>query len=571
VEDARNVVLLGSIVLAGNCTGMVMGIGNQTYVGRLSFTMLQDRAQQMRARLQSSGGSGSGSKRSMSPLVRRDSGAANTDPPRSPSTASRGDSSGGSKSARSEKKGPVAGLRAAGDGAGGAAGKTAPGSPAAAAAAAATAGGSTPGTPKKGGPPPRIEEPPEVRNKKLFPVLNKISTLVVDSDTLFTSDAYAVAYAHIDNVTVPVTENGFERVGGSTSGKTLVLLMEGLSLILALTSPLANEPEPSRYTASATELIDAHPTETLRALGAFATSQGNPDAALALASWRCAYQAWADTEQFTSLIYLRKKKPEVLVLGAPERLLSTCNKQLLDGKEVPFDWKERMKTVLEMRDKNLSVYALISFSRLEESEAGLSPNSVLERRRMCFVGMVGLARNANPQTAPLLAKLKESDTKLVVLFPGSVDTVKTWAVQCKSPILFDCMRHSKEKPMEIENPLEVDPNNRSIVVNFTALSKDQLRPIFAYDRIFMPRMSSIQKEQLVQALKEQGETVAYYASSMSDSVATLAADVVISPSSAPPLVWGLANIIMPSRDVSHFLSLFDAIIKANSGAKCLIQ
>ena len=169
-----------------------------------------------------------------------------------------------------------------------------------------------------------------------------------------------------------------------------------------------------------------------------------------------------------------------------------------------------------------------------------------------------LGRVANPQTQQVLAKIRESETKLIVLFSSGVDTMKNWAVQCGSPILFDCMRHCKDKPMEIENPLEVDPANRSILVNFMSLTKEQLRPIFAYDRIFMPRVGAAMKEQLVQYLKEMGETVAIHAVGMNDVIGALAADIVLCPNNAPMLVHAQSSVILPSREQVHLVNLFEA-------------
>lgn len=105
-----------------------------------------------------------------------------------------------------------------------------------------------------------------------------------------------------------------------------------------------------------------------------------------------------------------------------------------------------------------------------------------------LTSLLRIGRTVNPQLPLAMARVRETETKVIVLYSGHPDVIKTWAVQCQSPILFDCLRLSKEKPMEIENPLEVDPNNRSIMANFANLGKDQLKPVFAYDRIFMPRM-----------------------------------------------------------------------------------
>ena len=167
-------------------------------------------------------------------------------------------------------------------------------------------------------------------------------------------------------------------------------------------------------------------------------------------------------------------------------------------------------------------------------------------------------RQVNPQAQSLLSKVRESETKLVVLFPCGVDSLKNWAVQCGAPILFDCMRHSKEKPMEIENPLEVDPNNRSILVNYLNISKDQLRPIFSYDRVYMPRMGAAAKEQLVHYLKDMGETVAVYALGMNDVIGALAADIVLCQANAPLLISAQSNVVLSTRDSSQLVSLFEA-------------
>ena len=56
---------------------------------------------------------------------------------------------------------------------------------------------------------PSAPEVPEVKNKKLYPLLNKVSTLVIDSDTLLTTDQYAVTAVHCDNVTTAVRAFSF--------------------------------------------------------------------------------------------------------------------------------------------------------------------------------------------------------------------------------------------------------------------------------------------------------------------------------------------------------------------------
>ena len=360
IEDSRNCVLLGSQVLAGTCTGIVIGIGNQTYLGRLSFAILQERVQAFRARTSSTGGP---RPRGQSPALPRT--ATPTEPsPKAPAL----------RTAAPEKMRPA--------------------TPEMQRKAASTLAlkASMDGKPAPGRKSTKTDELPDVRNKKMFPLLNKVSTLVIDSETLFTTDAYAVSQLHCDAATVGVGADAIERINNAPSGKTLVLLTEGLALILALTAPHATE-DPAK--ANVNDLLDSHTNDHLRALGAFARAHGNPDAALALASWRCAHQVWSEQEHFTSLLYLRKKKPEVLVLGTPERILNTCNKQLVDGKEAAFDWKERMKAVHELREKQLVVYALISNSRLEEGEGHLTPNIVMERRRMTFVGFICLSTRAS--------------------------------------------------------------------------------------------------------------------------------------------------------------------------------
>ncbi len=89
--------------------------------------------------------------------------------------------------------------------------------------------------------------------------------------------------------------------------------------------------------------------------------------------------------------------------------------------------------------------------------------------------------------APLaISKLKEFDTKMVVMFSDSPSNLKAVALNCGVPIFRDHLQSQRDKALEFDNPLEIDPAARSLLIPGW-VPKEQLKSALAYDRIYVYR------------------------------------------------------------------------------------
>jgi len=253
--------------------------------------------------------------------------------------------------------------------------------------------------------------------------------------------------------------------------------------------------------------------------------------------------------------------PEVLMKGAPERIISRCSTILLNGEEVEYTPEMVAETealqltlskmgrrVLGMCKKSLSTedypedYAYSienpNFPMGDKREdvqwdANPEPN---ERRcdQMCFLGLAALIDPPRPQVPPAVAKCKTAGIKVVMVTGDHPETAK--AIAKEVGIIWGDTKSDVEDRNTLRNLSAGDAGYEdpdlapAIVVpgwtiNNTDTTTEVWDDILDHQQIVFARTSPQQKLIIVENFQRRGHTVAVTGDGVNDAPALKKADI----------------------------------------------
>ena len=255
------------------------------------------------------------------------------------------------------------------------------------------------------------------------------------------------------------------------------------------------------------------------------------------------------------------KKEHLLVMkGAPERILGRCDSILINGVVEPFtpELRSKMeKLQLELSRKGLRV---LGFAELELDPAVYSDDYVYNSdvpnfplgdnedtfpadrphteaifTKLCYVGMMAMIDPPRPQVPPAVEKCKEAGIRVIMVTGDHPITAK--AIAAKVGIIWgdtsdDVEYRNEEKGLKEGDPGWEDPALApAIVVPGWDLNQDTPDEIWDdildHPQVVFARTSPQQKLEIVEHNQKRGEIVAVTGDGVNDAPALRKADIGI--------------------------------------------
>lgn len=250
----------------------------------------------------------------------------------------------------------------------------------------------------------------------------------------------------------------------------------------------------------------------------------------------------------------------LVMKGAPERILTRCDRCLLNGEVVPFTpaLREHMESIqLELSRKGLRVLGLCELAldpavyTPDYAFSSETPNFPLGEDRdsfpagvphtdavftkLCFVGMMALIDPPRPQVPPAVEKCKTAGIRVIMVTGDHPVTAK--AIAKKVGILWgdtseDVELRNHEKGLKEGDPGWEDPALApAIVVPGWELTPDLPASlwddILDHPQVVFARTSPQQKLMIVEQAQRRGEIVAVTGDGVNDAPALRKADIGI--------------------------------------------
>lgn len=194
--------------------------------------------------------------------------------------------------------------------------------------------------------------------------------------------------------------------------------------------------------------------------------------------------------------------------GAPESILSLCNKQLISGEIKNLDIKEKeevQKKVEEWGKKGLRVLAF-AYAKSQIPNSKLQTNSKLSNSKienLTFLGLVAIHDAPRPETVEAVKKAQSAGIKVIMITGDNEKTAEAIAVHTGIMKIGD----------EILTGAQID-----------SFSDQQLLKVLPRVKVFA-RTTPFHKHKIVRLLQELGEIVAVTGDGVNDAIALKRADV----------------------------------------------
>ncbi|MBI5389842.1 cation-transporting P-type ATPase [Candidatus Woesearchaeota archaeon] len=192
------------------------------------------------------------------------------------------------------------------------------------------------------------------------------------------------------------------------------------------------------------------------------------------------------------------------VKGAPEVLLSSCNKLLFSGKEIALT-KAYQKTIAHQYELYAQLgYRVLAFGYKTLSQEHISHRE-LTQKNYVFVALAALQDPPRPEVHDAVATCKKAGIKIIIISGDASNTVASIAKQ-----------------------VGIIASDTSLIITGEELEKmdhEELKQKLKQEEVLFARTSPMHKLRVVEALQELGEVVAVTGDGVNDAPALKKADI----------------------------------------------
>jgi hypothetical protein len=460
--------------------------------------------------------------------------------------------------------------------------------PAAPVAGAAVPGGSAPST-------SATAASQKVSFGKYVPILARVNCFVMSADELLLSDVYQPTHLITDGTSTYYLGDG-PAPSDCKSLAELAAAQAAASVRFALaaatvfsqeyiSAPLASEPDPTNFTSA-----QLKPLYSL--LGKF----GLPvSTTLKTAERRVLYREF-DSRTFhpaAAALQLSDASGYAVVLGPLESVAPLCSHRLVAGQPVQLDDLDLAQSCDALRQQGLSVWALAEWRNVPMAAFGSLPPASPSRsssgplahlpshpparnmepflqtvgRKLTLVALIGRSRLVNPRAAPLLARMKELEVKVVLTGLPSED-FKRLAERTSLPPPQD---FSSLKP---DSKTAGDPHGAVAILpsGLGTFSKDALRSVIGgFDVLLLGQDAQVEaRSETIKALQSINLIVAACSAAAVDGLAMSRAELPLHPPSLCPFIQNL-GLQVPDAAGEGFANVLETARNEVGAARCVVQ
>ncbi len=360
------------------------------------------------------------------------------------------------------------------------------------------------------------------------------STTVICSDKTgtITENQMTVRKVWAGGATFEVTGEGYDPEGGikSEGGETLEKIPPALDRLLRV-GVLANNSDIREGDGG--WLAEGDPSEA--ALLVVAGKAGSRPEVMREECERIAEIPFSSERKYMAVLACRVNQGrDVLVKGAPDRILKFCSHVMLNGEPVALDERKReeiQKVNDQMAGEALRVMAG-AYREFPAGKEGLEDTDV--QRDLIFAGLWGMIDPPRKQSAPAVASAKEAGIRPVLITGDFAATAL--AIARKTGIVKNGRALSAE---DVENMDEHELAEAALKAG-----------VFA-------RVSPAHKLKIMEALKDHGQVVAMTGDGVNDAPALKGADIGVAMGQSGTEVAREAADMVLTDD--NFATIVDAV------------
>jgi P-type Mg2+ transporter len=238
----------------------------------------------------------------------------------------------------------------------------------------------------------------------------------------------------------------------------------------------------------------------------------------------------------------------LITKGAPEEIAKVTSQYEIDGQVFPLS--EESRGIIEQRHRDLSTqgFRVLAIAYLEEEQSKTS-FAVGDEKNMVFLGFIAFVDPLKESAGESIELLRQAGVKLKIL-TGDNEVV---AAKISEQVGFQVSRYYRGKRYEqsvggFVSTFEVESTNIVRGVEIENATDDALQLMVERADIFT-RVTPIQKNRIIHALKANGHVVGFMGDGINDTPSMKVADVSISVANAVDIAKESAEIILLNNDL----------------------
>jgi P-type Mg2+ transporter len=238
----------------------------------------------------------------------------------------------------------------------------------------------------------------------------------------------------------------------------------------------------------------------------------------------------------------------LITKGAPEEIARVTSQYEVDGKVYHLDDESRIKIEKQHRELSTQGFRVLSVAYLVEEKSKTS-FTVHDEDKMIFLGFIAFMDPLKESAGESIELLRQSGVKLKIL-TGDNEVV---AARISQQVGFQVSRYHRGRKYEnavggFVSTLEVEPTNIARGAEIENATDEALQMIVERADIFT-RVTPIQKNRIINALKANGHVVGFMGDGINDTPSMKVADVSISVANAVDIAKESAEIILVNNDL----------------------
>jgi len=236
-------------------------------------------------------------------------------------------------------------------------------------------------------------------------------------------------------------------------------------------------------------------------------------------------------QQYMATLHEEGDDNIIYVKGSPERILKSCNQQLVNGKKVPIDRELIMKNVEDMAKDALRVLAM-AYKKVPKDKIYLDPQDISD---LIFVGIQGMIDPPRKEAIDAIEKCKTAGIRPIMITGDHALTAKAVAKQLNIITGKDGVLTGKE---------------------ISEMTDDELYNV-VNDISVYARVEPEHKYRITKQLQRRGNIVAMTGDGVNDAPALKVADIGVSMGVGGTEVSKEASDIILTDD--NFATIVDAV------------